>query len=321
MKKSIRYLILSLVMVLGTTLGAEVIEKIYAVVENEIITRTEYLKREQASIAQLSAQYEGEELDRRIQEVRKSLLDQIIDQKLLLAKAKTKDYDVDSDVEVMLAQIKKNYNFNSDEEFKKVLNAQGVRYEEYLQFLREQRLTERLVYEEVEPRINIDASEILGYYRDQRADYRIPPRIKLNAVFLNQEYYLTEEALKARQEEIARALSEKDFLSVANEYTQLDSEENPGYLGEFKVEELDDRILGVARTLQEGEYSDRWIQTGTGYYLIQVVERIPEKMQEYSKVRDQIYETLHQQAYNREFQNYVQNLREESHIKIYRDAD
>jgi len=321
MKNVPLYIPFLLISLLTAGLRGEVIEKIYAVVENEMITQSEYLKRERAAVAQLSTQFEGRELTEKIRELKENLLDQIIDQKLLLAEAKTRDYDVDNDIQVMLDQIKKNYNFKSDDEFKEALSSQGVKYQDYIQFLREQRLTERLVYEEVEPQIKIDASQIMEFYKNHQDDYRIPRRVSLNAVFLNRDYYLTEQALLARKQEILEQLPQKDFLTVANENTDLEGEENPGFLGEFKVTELDENILQVAEELKEGETAGRWIETGSGYYLIQVVKWQQSELQPYKDVRDQIQQSLHQREYDQKFREFVQNLREESYIKIYRDEE
>ena len=94
-------------------LAADVVEEIYAVVNDEAITGSELKKFEADMMRSLQAELEGEKLEQALREVKKELLNKFIEQKLLLSKIKEKNYDVDADVETILQEIKKQNNIAS----------------------------------------------------------------------------------------------------------------------------------------------------------------------------------------------------------------
>jgi hypothetical protein len=81
--------------------------------------------------------------------MKKDLLNRFIEQKLLLSRIKEKNYNVDSDVEMIIQDIKKQYKFESDDDLKKALQAEGIEFDSWKAQWKERRKQERLVGEEV----------------------------------------------------------------------------------------------------------------------------------------------------------------------------
>jgi peptidyl-prolyl cis-trans isomerase SurA len=127
----------------------EVIEEIVAIVNDEIITlseiRTEYEKNRQV----LRVQFQGEELNSRLELLKKGLLDQMVTAILLLQEAAKLGIDVEEQVKLFIDNIKKEYNINSDEEFFRVLRQQGIEYEEWKGVLTKNMLKEAVIATEV----------------------------------------------------------------------------------------------------------------------------------------------------------------------------
>ena len=85
-----KQVILTLVAILlissSTVVGhAELIEKIYAVVNGEIITYSELKSTEAELTRVLAQQYKGEELKKRVEEMKKNLLERLIEQTMILS--------------------------------------------------------------------------------------------------------------------------------------------------------------------------------------------------------------------------------------------
>ena len=109
----------------------EIVDKIFAVVNGEIITYTEIKSAEIEMTRFLAQQYEGEELEKQVNEMKKNLMNRMIEQKLILSYAKEKDYDVNGIVELIIKDIKKQNNINTDEELKAALASQGLDYDQW----------------------------------------------------------------------------------------------------------------------------------------------------------------------------------------------
>lgn len=296
----------------------EIIDKIFAVVNGEIITYSELKSAEIEMTRYLAQQYEGEELEKQVNEMKTNLLNRMIEQKLILSYAKEEDYDIDGVLELIIKDIKKQNNINSDEELKGALASQGLDFDQWKQQLKETQLQQQFIREKIGPKIKIDSSSIMEHYKKNIDDYTIPAKYSLNCIFLNKENYLYPPAIKEKMKTIDAELEAKPFIEVAKEYSELPSEDNNYFLGEFKKGELDAKIEEASFQLKEGEHSG-WIETETGFYITQLIKRTESKLVEYKLVREEIENKLKMAEQEKLLKEYIEQLKKDSHIKIYEE--
>jgi parvulin-like peptidyl-prolyl isomerase len=297
---------------------SETIDKIFAVVNGEIITYSELKSAEIEMTRYLAQQYQDEELEKQISEMKKNLLNRLIEQKLILSYAKDEDYDVDGILELIIKDIKKQNNINSDEELKAALASQGLDYEEWKKQLKETQIQQHFIREKIGSKINIDSSAIMDYYKTNVDDYTVPAKYSLNCIFLNKENYLAPSALKEKMKTIDAELQTNSFEETAKKYSELPGEENNYFLGEFKKGELDAKIEEVSFQLKKGEHSG-WIETENGFYITQLIKRTESKLVEYKLVREEIENKLKLAEQDKLLKQYIEQLKKESHIKIYEE--
>ena len=199
----------------------EIIDKIFAVVNGEIITYSELKSAEIEMTRYLAQQYKDEELEKQISEMKKNLLNRLIEQKLILSYAKDEDYDVDGLLELIIKDIKKQNNINSDEELIAALASQGLDYEEWKKQLKETQIQHRFIQEKIGDKIKIDSSSIMAYYKKNIDDYTVPAKYSLNCIFLNKENYLAPNALKEKMKAIDAELQTNSFEETAKKYSEL----------------------------------------------------------------------------------------------------
>jgi len=296
----------------------EIIDKIFAVVNGEIITYSELKSAEIEMTRYLAQQYEGEELEKQVNEMKKNLLNRLVEQKLLLSYAIEKDYDVDGILELIIKDIKKQNNINTDEELKAALASQGLDYDQWKKQLRETQVQQQFIREKIGPKVKIDSSTIMEHYKKNIDDYTIPAKFSLNCIFLNKENYLSPSALKEKMKTIDAELETNPFIEIAKKYSELPSEDNNYFLGEFKKGELDAKIEDASFQLKEGEHSG-WIETETGFYITQLFKRTESKLVEYKLVREEIENKLKMAEQEKLLKEYIEQLKKESHIKIYEE--
>src|SRR5258708_1256449 len=105
-----------------------VVEEIIARVNNEIITRTEYI-RSRDQLKQEVQQQDAANADRAFAEKQRDVLRDLIDQQLLLQKGKDLGITGDTELVKRLDEMRKQMNLATMEELEKAAEAQGASYE------------------------------------------------------------------------------------------------------------------------------------------------------------------------------------------------
>jgi peptidyl-prolyl cis-trans isomerase SurA len=315
-------LLLATFILSGSFFGySEIIEKIYAVVNGETITYSDLKATEMEMMQMLAQQYKGEELAKQVEDLKKNLLEMLIDKKLVLSHAKLQNYDVSGEVEMVIKNLKEENNIKSDDELKRALAAQGMDYESWKKQLTERRLERRYIMENVGSKIKIDNSAIMEYYKKNIKEYTLPMKFSLNCIFIDKTKYQDNEAgLQERKNTINAALNtpNANFIEIAKKYSELPGVENNYHLGEFKKGELDSNIEAASENLKDGEHSS-WIETENGWYLTQMEKRTEPQLIEYKKVRSDIEMRLIMAEQDVLLKDYMVELKKESHIKVYEE--
>jgi len=312
-------IILTAIIFLTINLGfasAEVIEEIYAMVNDEAITGTELKEFEMGMTRSLQAQLEGEKLEQALQNFKKELLNQFIEQKLLLSKIKEKNYNVDSDVETIIQEIKKQNNFASDDDLKSALQAEGIDFGVWKDQWKERRKQERLVWDEVGSKIKIDNPQIMEYYRRNAEQFTVPAETTLNCIYLKKN----DNGAKPQEKMdlIASELKPGLFAEVAQRHSELPGAADSIALGKFKKGELDKNLEDAAAKLKKDEYSG-WIETDNGWYIIQLADFSADRIREVKDVREDIIQKLREDQQQAKLKDYIAQLKKESYVKILKE--
>ena len=244
-------LFLILVFVISFRLGAaETINKFVAVVNDEVITQQDVDQLLAVLYAQFSQQYRGDELLKKMEEVRKDILNQIIEDKLILSRAKELGIKVtESEINERLEYIKKG--FPSEEEFYKTLETQGITVANLKDRYRDQIMMKNLVDYEVKSRISVLPSEISEYYKKHRDEFRQGDKYKLKNILIKASDDVSLELAKVETDKIYTRLTEEgaDFNELAKLYSQGPNAEQGGDMGYIEhgqmLEVLDKVIFGL----------------------------------------------------------------------------
>lgn len=321
MKVHKKYLLILLATILLSNFGfPEVIEKIYAVVNDEIITYTEIKNYEQGMIAGLREELQGEELTKAIEAQKKILLEKLIERKLLLSKAKEQNYDVEQYLESVIKEIMKKNNFSTTEQLKRALIASGIKYEDWRKFQLDELMTQSLIQNEIGVKILVGNAEVMEHYRKNTEKYTQPAEMSLNCIFLNKQNYFVDSALTGKKNEIDAKLKDNKskFEEVAKEYSELPGAEDNIFLGKFKQGELDKRLEEAALKLKTGEIST-WTETETGWYILQLKSFTESRLVQLKDVRQEIERVIKNEKIQVKIQEYIAQLKKNSHIKIYHE--
>lgn len=311
-----------------------VVEEIIARVNNEIITRTEYV-RSRDQLKQEVQQQDPSNADRDFAEKQRDVLRDLIDQQLLLQKGKDLGITGDTELIKRLDEMRKQMNLATMEELEKAAEAQGASYEEFKQNLRNQIVTQRVIGQEVGSKLAMNKEDVRRFYDQHRAEMQQPEQVRLSEILIAPKTPTkaagpdgkvppptdaeNEAALAAAQAKAQDLLDQfhkgAKFADLAKKYSNGPSAQDGGDLSYFKrgslSKELEDRVFA----LKAGEVTDV-VRTKQGYVILQVTEHQMAGIPTLKEVEPKIQDALYMQKLQPALRAFLTTLREEAFIDI-----
>lgn len=295
--------------------GGEVIEAIVAVVNDEIITLSEYRQEFEMNYQSLRAQYEGEEFTQQYENMKKNLLESMITDRLLLQEAEKRDIDVSEQVRMTIENIKKENAIESDEKLKRLMRQQGINFEDWRQQIERNQLKQAVIFSEVVRDIAVDDSELVEYYNQHKEEFVEPVEYELSAIYVSSQGNGKEEIENKKSEIVERLESGEKFKEVAAQYTEGPEKESQGSLGTFKKGELAEDLEKSVEKLKVGEHTS-WMKVQNGWYMYKLEGKKEKRVKPFDEVRKEIEEKLFNQKRQKKMQEFLQELRETNYVEI-----
>ncbi len=310
-----------------------VVEEIVARVNNEIVTRTEYI-RSRDQLKQEIQQQDPANADRVFSEKQRDVLRDLIDQQLLLQKGKDLGITGDTELIKRLDEMRKQMNLETMEDLEKAAEAQGASYEDFKQTMRNQIITQRVIGQEVGSKLAMNKEDEKKFYEQHRAEMEHPEQVRLSEILIAPKTPAkpaartdakpeppteaeTEAALaaaKAKAEDLLDQIHKgAKFEDLAKKYSDGPSAKDGGDLSYFKrgtmPKELDDKVFA----LKTGEVSDV-IRTKQGYVILLAAEHQMAGIPSLKEAEPRIQDALYMEKLQPALRAYLTTLREQAYI-------
>jgi peptidyl-prolyl cis-trans isomerase SurA len=324
MRKLIPWWLLVCVAILPPLLPADtIIEQIIARVNNQIVTRAEYV-RSKETLKQEAQQQDPANADKIVQERDKDVLRDLIDQQLLLEKGKDLSITADTELIKRLDQMRKEMHMDSMEDLEKAATNQGISYEDFKQNLKNQIITQQVISREVGSHMNVGKEEVQQFYDEHKSQLEQPEQIRLS------ELLIAEKKDKAppadEQQELAAAQAKAEdllaqirkgasFEDIAKKNSEGPTAAQGGDLGYFKRATLAKELEDKTFAMKPGDVSDV-IRTKQGFVILKVTEHQQAGVPPLSEIEGRVQEAIIVQKMQPALRAYLQKLREDAYIKI-----
>jgi peptidyl-prolyl cis-trans isomerase SurA len=300
---------------LGVASSGQVVEEIVAVVNDDIITLSQYRQYNDQTYQMLRAQFQGEEFDKHYADAKKQMLDTMITDLLLLQEAKKRQLNATEEVKNYVDRLKRENNIETDAQFRQALLQQGIDYDQFLKQIEEGILRQILISLDVDRTIVVDEAEGVNYYRQHPEEFTDPEEYKLRAIYLSTDVRTPEE-LEARKAEISgRVQAGEDFVSLASEAGDSPLKDHQGDLGFIKKGDLDPALEAAVVKLQTGEATP-WVQAKNGWYILKLEEKKDSRLKSFEEVKKDIYDKLFRERRAKKMTEYLTDLKAKNYIKI-----
>jgi len=314
-------LILLGVILLCAPVRAEVVDKIIAVVNDEIITLYEFNTAFEPYRKNIENTYKGTDKEEVIKQSREAFLQRLIDNMLIEQEAKksgagiiVKDEEVVEVLHDMLAKQKL-----SMQEFSKNLAQEGKSLDAVKKEIRGQMMRARLLRREVKSKILVSDEEIGAYYNKNRQDYegKETVRIKQLLLLLPPD---ANETIKAKMKNEAlqlhkRVMDGESFDLLALNYSQGPAAAQGGDVGFIGRGTIIPEVEAAAFSLPVGQVSEV-IESSVGFHIIQVVDKKGAGLKPLAAVREEIKTKIEDEKLDKKFDEWIASVRAKSHIEM-----
>lgn len=309
------------VVLLSVPVGAEVVDRIIAVVNNEVVTLSEFNKAFEPYAKKIEENYKGNNKEAVISQTKDMFLQRYIDNILIEQEAKkgdraivVKDEEVMEAIKGMLAQRK-----SSMDDMLKNLAREGKSLESVKKDIKNQMTRMRLLRREVQSKIIVSDEEIGDYYNKNRHDYEGKESVRISKILLP----LPAKANKAARAKVRdeanklrkRIVNGEPFEMMAAKYSQGPEASQGGDIGYVERGAIVPELEFAAFSLPVGKLSEV-IETGTGFYIIVVVDKRGAGLKPINMVREEIKAKIEEEKLEKKYTEWIASVRKKSHIEI-----
>jgi peptidyl-prolyl cis-trans isomerase SurA len=295
---------------------AKIIESIVAVVNGGIITRSDVTQyRSRLKAGKIVDDLLNDSSENLLKDP-KALLKHMIDERIVDDEVKKQNLSVTTErVEQEINSIQRRNSITRDQLID-ALKRDGTNFSDYQEFIKKRLERQNVIEKEITSKIKVTDEEVMSAYESKNKnesarsfDYKI-------SHILFREGKRSDETQKKRAEEVlAKLKGGANFETLASQYSEDPNYNEGGYLGTFQSGEFLKPLEDAVKTLSPGEFAGP-IKTKLGYHIVKLSERHTVPGVDFEKHRDQIRAEISQARFQKQFQFWLDQKRQESFVKI-----
>ena len=297
----------------------EVVDGVAAVVNGEVITYSQVRSLVSPREKLLRAQFAGDELVKKVKEVRKLALQDLIDRQLIIQAFKKENFQIpDHFVEERMHDIVRT-DFGGDRNtFIKTLEAQNFTMGEFKKMEMEKMIVQAMRSKNVKMATVASPAKVDEYYKAHQDEFTNKAQVKLRLIMIpSHASDGNAAAQKAMADEIfGKLVNGAEFERMAQLYSEDSTREKGGDWGWVDRKTLAAPLEKAAFSLEPGKVS-HVIDFGGNYYILKVEDRHGGETKSLVDARPDIEKKLIQQEAQSLQEKWLASLRSKAFIKTF----
>ncbi|AGC41838.1 PpiC-type peptidyl-prolyl cis-trans isomerase [Myxococcus stipitatus DSM 14675] len=299
---------------------AEMVDKVAAVVNRDIITLSEVQQRVAPELARINAGDPAKRAELRAQ-LMKTGLDTLIGEKLMEAQiAELGITATEGQVDELVNDVRRQNDNMDQAQFEQALAAEGLTLAKYRDILRKKILRDQLLRAKVGPKVKVTEEDLKAAYNQYARAEGEDSEVHARHILVSVDPKATEEqvaAARKKAEGIAQEARREgmDFSALARARSEGPSAADGGDLGWFKRGVMVAAFEKVAFNLKQGEVSEP-VRTNFGWHVLKVEERRSVAAAPYEEMRPKLEGKLIEQKTEKFLEQYVQELRQKASVEV-----
>ena len=293
-----------------------------AVVNGSVITQADF-DGEMGRVQQRLLRMGKSLSDSQLSEIKKQVLENLIDRELLYQESQKQGIIVD-EVAINEQVRKLKDRFSSEAEFKSALSKAHLSETALrLQFKRGMAL-QQFVDKHFVQKITVSGEESKAYYDNHPDLFKQPEEVRARHILIKVDPGVDESRkVEARKklEKIQKRLGKgEDFGALAKEFSEGPSSVKGGDLGYFQRGKMVKAFEEAAFSLKPGAVSDI-VETEFGYHLIEVIDKKSEMAIAYKDIKHRLEDYIKQEKVQKEVNSYIEKLKEKAKVERFLAED
>jgi len=298
----------------------QTVEEIIAKVNGDIVTRGEIERTKRQVEEMLKARkVTGGEADRVREEALKNALRDRIDSLLLVNRGKELNINIDGEVSKYVADLMKQTKEVDPDKFAAIVRGQtGQSFEDWKNETKNQMMTQRVIGQEVNRKINVAKTEIEKVYNENKDKFMRKDQIFLRELFLTTAGKTpAEEAAIAKKANdlVARARKNEKFGDLVRDNSEAESAQSGGDIGGYEKGQLDPALETLVWEQNKGFVTDP-MRRPNGWLILRVEERFKAGQATIEEVEGDIRDKLYGERMQPEIRKYLTELRTNAFLEI-----
>ena len=300
----------------------EVINGIAAVVNGEVITYSQVREVVAAQERSASELYQGDELQKKVTEMRRKAVQELIDRALILQEFKKKEFNIPEYVVDDTIQKIIRSDFGGDRAaFVKTLQAQGFTMSRFRTVQKDKIIVQAMRQSKTSDNVLVSPVKIREYYNQHASSYTTPEQVKLRMIVLKEGAGSDTPATTfVSKKQMADEIREKlaggaEFDRIAQMYSEDSTNDSGGDWGWVERKTLNETLAQTAFSLKPGEISPV-IPLDNAFYILMVEQKKPALTKPLSEVRQEIVDALTQEMKLKGQDRWLQELRSKAYIRV-----
>ncbi len=311
-----RSLLLLLLIAFWNISHAVIIERVVAIVDNDIIT-----------LSDIDAQRNKLKQGKLIDDILKPnptillsnedrLLEFMIQEKILDNEVRKNNLSITIErVEQEIRTIAKQNQVDRNQ-LKQALANEGVSFSEYQDFIKTRLERQSLIEREVASKIKISEDDIVAYYVSKRGNLSKDTFEYTLAHILFLSKKEGPEKARERAELVFAKLREgHSFEDLASQYSEDPNFTSGGLLGTFKAGEILKELETSATKLEVNQYSEI-VPSKIGFHILKLLKKRIIDDPQFLKEKTAIHATLFQQSFEKQLSSWMTNKRQDTFVRI-----
>jgi peptidyl-prolyl cis-trans isomerase SurA len=315
-----RWLAAAVMLLVAAPASARVVEKIAAVVGDDIVLSSEVEEHAAPFMQEISALPNGTQRATRAAALRREILDRLVDERLIIQQANELKLSVSSeDVDRSIEQIKRENNGLTDAQLSAELAKAGQSMASYRQEIKKQILRYRVLNIAVGSKVTVSDGDVQSYY-DGHMKSGDHLQVRASHIFVSIPENADGETLKAKEkfahDLLERAKRGEDFAKLAKEFSQDPAtRDEGGDLGYFGRDMLPKPIEEMVFSMKIGEVRGP-VRADRGFHVIKLVDRRSKEVKPLAEVKEELRNQLRQKEMERQTKNYLTDLRKKTLVDL-----
>jgi parvulin-like peptidyl-prolyl isomerase len=315
-----RIILLLVVLLVGSSLRADLIDGINVIVNDTVITYQEVENGIAPLVETLANQYSRDRkiFEQELHKLRARQVEDLVARQLILHDFKTAGYNLPESVVDDLVNDQIRQRFGNRATLTKTLQAQGVTYETFRKREREDYIIAALTKKNISAeKILISPHKIEAYYREHEKDFKLDDQIKLRMIVINQPPNgAPGTARKLAQEILDKIKAGASFAEMASVYSDGPQRAQGGDRGWVDRNHFRKELSDVAFSLKAGEHSGI-VEVADACYLLKVEDAHLAHVKPLPDVRDEIEGILKTEERSRLQKKWLDRLKQKSFVRYY----